>query len=439
MSKFSKRSAPLGAVLAAAVLLPLAACGSSTSSGGAGASSSAAGGSTTLKITMANHPWTEAIKKNLPAFEQQTGLHVELSTYGEDQLSDQYKVKLNAGASDVDVMMYRPLQEGRLFAHNGWMADLTSKVKGAGGWNWNDFQSAARSAVTQDSKVTGVPIVTEQEILYYRKDLLAAAGLPVPSTLDELKSDAAKLAKNGTYGFVARGQRSAAVTQISSFLYSFGGDWAKDGKSSVDSPEAVQAFKFYGGLLKDYGPPGVTNMSWPQAIGIFGQGKAALYTDADSLYTNLTDPAKSRVQDKVGFAVFPAGPAGAKPYSIPSWALGVNAHSHNQANAWKFIQWATGQPEVLALQQAGVPGARTSVWDDPKGLSGFPAELAKVIQESSKIGVDHDRPMVVQVGKARDIVGAPIVTAIGGGNVDQAASQASSQFAAFLKDDAQLS
>ena len=47
-----------------------------------------------------------------------------------------------------------------------------------------------------------------------------------PKTLDELKAAAKKIkAQNpGVAGFVARTGKSAAVTQFSSFLYSFGGE-----------------------------------------------------------------------------------------------------------------------------------------------------------------------------------------------------------------------
>lgn len=68
-------------------------------------------GSKTVRVTLVNHVWTENIKKALPEFEKQTGLTVEVTQLGEDQLSDQYNVKLNAGSTDLDVMMYRPLQE----------------------------------------------------------------------------------------------------------------------------------------------------------------------------------------------------------------------------------------------------------------------------------------------------------------------------------------
>jgi len=394
------------------------------------------GGSTTVKVTMANHVWTENVKKAIPEFEKASGLKIEITQLAEDQLSDQYNVKLNAGTSEIDVMMYRPLQEGRLFAQNKYFADLTSKAKADATWNLADFQAAPIAATTYQGKVVGVPIITEREVLYYRKDLLQKAGLSVPKTLDELEAaaKAIKAANPDVAGFVARTSKSPAVTQFSSFLYSMGGDWVDaSGKAAVNSDAAKKAYAFYGGLIKNYGPANVsTDMSWPEAMAIFTQGKAAFYTEADSLYKNATDPAKSKVADTVGFAVFPAGPAGSKPYNIPSWALGINDASKNQANAWKFIQWATSKEQTLAQQKGGIPGARTSVWADADGTSSYPKDLAEAIAASTKGGVDHDRPIVAQVVKAREAVGQPIVDSIKGSDVTASVETAVKAFQAVL-------
>lgn len=396
-------------------------------------------GSKTLRVTLANHVWTEIIKKQIPEFEKASGLTVELTQLGEDQLSDQYNVKLNAGTNEIDVMMYRPLQEGKLFAKNGYLTDLTDRVKGNAEWEWSDFQSGPVNSTTYKDKVVGVPTITEQEVLYYRADLLEKAGLEVPKTLDELESAAKTIseANPGVAGFVARTAKSAAVTQFSSFLYSFGGDFIDDqGNSIVDSPEAKKAYEFYGGLIRNYGPENVsTDMSWPEAAAIFAQGKAAFYTDASSLYKNLTEAENSTVSDTVGFAQFPAGPAGSKPYNVPSWALGINAASNNQDNGWKFIEWATSKDMVLEIQQSGVPGPRDSVWADPAGTSTFPKDLAAAIATSSENGVGHDRPLVINVAKAREIVGDPIVVAITGGDAAAAADAANTAFQSFLEDE----
>ena len=397
------------------------------------------GGPKTLRVTLANHVWTDTIKSKLPEFEKETGITVQLSQYGEDQLSDQYNVKLNAGTDEIDVMMYRPLQEGKLFAKNGYLADLSSDVKSNAQWDWSDFQPGPVGSTSYDGNVVGVPIITEQEVLYYRKDLLAKAGLEVPKTMDELQA-AAKAIKEqnpGVAGFVARTGKSAAVTQFSSFLYSFGGDFIdKSGKSGIASPEAKEAYAFYGGLIRNYGPENVsTDMSWPEAMAIFTQGQAGFYTEADSLYKNATDPETSKVSDTVGFAPMPAGPGGSVAYNVPSWALGINAQSNNSVEAWKFIEWATSQDLTLTVQQDGVPSARQSVWENPAGTSTYPADLAAAIATSTKNGVGHDRPLVIKVPEAREIVGDPIVIAITGGNSDAAADSASDAFQAILDDE----
>lgn len=393
-------------------------------------------GSKTLNVTLANHVWTDAIKEKIPDFEKESGLKVVVNQLSEDQLVDNYKVKLNAGSSDVDVMMYRPLQVGKLFGESGYFADITDRVEGADDWNWSDFQSGPVGLTTYEDTIVGVPMITENEVLYYRKDLLEKAGLEVPTTMKDLEAAAKKIKEDnpGVAGFVARTQASAAVTQFSGFLYSFGGTWEdKSGNSAIDSDEAKEAYAFYGKLLHDYGPEQVsTDMSWPESAAIFAQGNAGFWVDASSLYENVYSPDKSKVGDQVGFAPFPEGPAGSKPYNVAAWALGINSASENQDNAWEFIKWATSPEVTLDIQKAGVPSARTSVWEDPEGTSSFPEDLAKAIAENGKNGVGNDRPLVVGVAEAREIVGAPIVTAITGKDSDAAADDANKKFQELL-------
>jgi multiple sugar transport system substrate-binding protein len=361
----------------------------------------------TISLVTANHPWAEAIKPLLPDFEKETGIKVNVESFFEDQLTQKLTVQFTSGSATPDVFMYRPLQEGKLFYKNGWLQPLDEYAQKAKDYDFNDFSKSSIGSTTVDAKLAGIPIITEQEILYYRKDLLQKAGIAVPKTLDELTAAVKKLhdPKNEMYGFVARGQRSPLVTQVSSFLYSEGADFTTGDKASINTPEALKAFTTYGTLLKDYSPPGVLNMSWPQAFGIFAQGKVAFLTDANSLYQNATDPTKSKISDQVGFAVFPGGKAGSKPYSITSWGLAMNTKSANKEATWAFIQWASSKDIVLKTQQKGNPGARASVWDKPEGTTGFPAELVPIIKESAKTGVDHDRPTVISVGEARDAVG----------------------------------
>jgi multiple sugar transport system substrate-binding protein len=374
---------------------------------------------TELRLIMANHPWNNAMQRIFPEFEAASGMILRVESYFEDQLSQRLQIGLTSGMSQADVFMFRPLQEGRLFVQNGWVSDLASYAGGAGDdWNWEDFQPGARGTVSDGEFVFGIPIVTEREIIYYRTDLFEEAGLEAPTTMEELMAAAATFhdPDNNMYGIVMRGQRAGAVTQFSSFLYSFGGDWInEDGTSALDSEEAMMAYDTYGTLLREYGAPGMLNVHWPQAVAIFQQGQAAMYIDADSLYSNFTDPSVSTVADVVGYAQFPAGPAGSRPYNVTSWALGMNAATPNADAAWEFIKWASSPELVLRLQaESGIPGPRTSVWESPEGTAGFPAQYVEVALASSEVGVGYDRPLVIRVGEARDIVGEGIVASIEG-------------------------
>ena len=52
-------------------------------------------------------------------------------------------------------------------------------------------------------------------------------------------------------------------------------------------------------------------------------------------------------------------------------------------------------------------------------------------------GVGYDRPLVIEVPKAREIVGDPIVVSIAGGDVDAAIDAADKAFTEFLAQDAE--
>ncbi|MCK2244470.1 MULTISPECIES: ABC transporter substrate-binding protein [unclassified Crossiella] len=382
-----------------------------------------------LRVLAANHVWTRAVRERIGEFEELVRRRVTITMLTGDQLASAYNVKLNASATDIDVLMVRALQEQALFTRNGWLADLTDLVTGDAGYRWSDVQQAPRTASIVDGRVRSVPVVTERPVLYYRKDLTGA-----PGTLAELLDRALRLHDpgRGMFGAVGRGQRTGAVTQWSSFLYSHGGDFVVDGRSAIASPAAINAYQYYGELLGRAGPPGVANMSLEQAMPVFAQGKAAFYVDADAIYTSIVDPKTSLVRDRVGFAPFPAGPAGARPYNVPSWSLGINRFSLLQEDSWRFLRWASSPAMVAALQAKGIPGARESVWADAGTLTGFPAELAAAMQVNARNGIGSDRPRVLQVGRARDIVGAPLVAGVLGQPVEPAARAADVELAAFL-------
>lgn len=374
----------------------------------------------TIRFVAANHPFTDVIKPLIPEFEKKTGIRVDVENYEENQLTQKLTVEFTSGASTVDVFMTRPLQEGRLFYKNKWYHNLNQYLP-ATGWDWEDYPKSTVEAVTLNNDIYAIPIVTEWKTLFYRKDLFAAAGLKVPTTLEELEEAARRLHNPAAdmYGIVSRGQRGAAVTQFSSYLYSFGGDFIKNGKCVIDSPEAIEAFRYYGRLLHNYGPPGVTNMSWPQAQALFASGKVAMWTDASVLIAGLIDKEKSVVADQVGVAIFPAGPAGAKPFQVVPWSLAIAAQSKQKEAALEFLKWATSKEMARTAQLQGLTMARNSVWNDPEVAKRIYPGLAESAHLTGPIAVPYDRPLMTAVTEARDAIGEVIVASIEtGGKAD---------------------
>lgn len=379
----------------------------------------------TIRFVATNHPYPEAIKALIPEFEKQTGIKVNMESYFEDQLTQKLTVEMTSGSSTIDVFMTRPLQEGRLFSKNKWYEPLNPYLSDANKtpatWDWADFQKSAVEATTLNGTVYAVPIVSEWQMLFYRKDLFEQAGLKPPATLEELEAAAKKLhnPEKDIYGIVSRGQRGAAVTQFSSYLFEFGGDFLKDGKSVIDTPEAVKAIQFYGKILKEYGPPGVTNMSWPQAQALMASGKVAMWTDASTLLPGLLDPQKSKIADKVGLAPFPAGPAGFKPFNVVPWAVSVSAQSKNKDAAWEFVKWLSSKETMKKAQLAGNTTARNSIWGDPEIIAKLQPGLADIAKKTAATATPYDRPLMTAVVEARDAIGDVLVKSIeSGGTAD---------------------
>ncbi|MCX7039488.1 MAG: sugar ABC transporter substrate-binding protein [Spirochaetes bacterium] len=387
-----------------------------------------------IRGIFAVHPWLDGVKKLLPEFTEATGIKVQIEELGTDAMSNKIAVEFNAKSPSLDLVLVRPLNETKLFGLNGWAADLHPYLDKDAAFDLKDFVDATIQSLTFEGRLLGVPVNTEHQILYYRKDVFEKAGIAVPKTLDEMMTAAAKIhdPANGFYAMVNRGKKNIAVTQFSSYLHSFGGEFNEGDKALIDTPQAIAAYKFYTDLLRNYGPPGITNFSWPEAAALMAQGKAGMFTDADAIYLNVVAPDKSIVGDKIGYAVFPAGPAGSKPFNVCSGAVGVGNFSKQKEAAVEFVKWVTSKDVVMRLQAAGNSGARKSVWANPESTKSWPKELVEVVNKSNELGIGWDRPRVINVTQARDIVSEPLLVGFEGGDVAAAAKKAQVAFQALI-------
>jgi multiple sugar transport system substrate-binding protein len=359
-----------------------------------------------VRVLLANHPYGDLLKAAIPEFEQQTSIKVNLEQYQESQLSTKLTTEFATGSSTVDVFMTRPLQEGKMFYKNGWYEPLTA-------YDFADFPKNSLSVTTFGAKTYIVPIVTEWQVLYYRVDLLKKAGLKPPATFADLEAAAKKLNSADIAGFASRGKGAAAVTQMSSYVYNYGGLYLDKGKAVFDSKPAVDAMRFYGKMLGAYGPQGVTAMSWENIMPLFQAGKVVMWTDASVFYGQIIDPTKSQVpQENVGIANFPAGPKGNSPFIVVSWGMSVSKKSKVKDLAQQFIAWATSADMQKRALKANITVARNSPWVDKDALAVVNPSLVETRAFAAKNGFPLDRPYMSAVGEARDRIGECIIESI---------------------------
>ncbi len=259
---------------------------------------------------------------------------------------------------------------------------------------------------------------------------LTAAGAKVPTTMDELEQVAKAIDDpNGTRAFVARGKGRAAVTQFSTYLYNFGGQWTKEGSydAGFNTPEGLAAFDYYTRMLRLYGPRGTTNMSWEEALPLFASGQVAMYTDASTFLPTILKDGSADVVNNLGFAPMPAGPGGSFQ-SFFGWGLAMSAFTEKPGPSWLFLQWATS-PEIVERITVNdkVVGGRSSVdFGDA-----FPADWAAAFK-SSIPNARPQLPAVIPVSEVRDVIGVAVIAGIEGGDLQAALATAESQFNATV-------
>jgi multiple sugar transport system substrate-binding protein len=308
----------------------------------------------TIHLLMSNHPWQEAIEPLLPEFESLTGIKVRANSLPEQQYLTKVVTDLSADAFNQDVFMTQ-FYEAPRFEQEKWTADLAPLMQNAAltdtAWyDWNDFFPAART-ISEAGRLyrDRVAITAEAQVLIYRKDVLQGAGLPVPTTLDQVISAAKTISGKGTVAGVTMRGGPTNWWPLYGFVRSCGGDYLNAAaKPVINSPGSKQGLTAFAALA---------------ASALSGQ--AAMFLDSSVIYSRLQDPKLSTVIGKIGVAPFPAGPAGRHGNSH-YWSLSIAAKSRNKEAAWLFVEWATSKGVQFELAKRSIFPPRNSVAQMPE-------------------------------------------------------------------------
>ena len=401
MSSRPFRLRTLGAVGSVAALVALAACSSSGSSGSASSSTSNSG---TVTVAVVSNPLItgQMIPLTQSVFEKQNpGITVKFATYTEGDLRAAIEKDVSTHSNSFNVIMIGPY-EAPLFAKNGWLTDLTSTyINSDPSYDASDLLPSIAKALSYKNDLYAVPFYGESSMLYYRKDLLKAAGLTMPAhpTWAQVASFAAKLNQPGKVaGICLRGLAGWGdnMASLDTVVNTFGGEWFNTSwQPQLTSPAFEAATNFYVNLVRKDGEAGASNDSFNQLLTLYGQGKCAMWYDATVAATSI-DTTYPSVFAQTGYAFAPVDKTTSSGW-LWSWALGVPQGTANQGAAWKFVSWATSQQyDALVASKYGwaavPPGTRTSLYNNPNYLSA--AKAFAPITIASINGTDPDHPTV---------------------------------------------
>ena len=374
-----RRIAALAAGTAAVLALGTA-CSSSSSPSAPAATGSASGTITWFANQFG--PTTVDVRNTLiTAFEKAyPNIKVKLEQAPSD--TDTYRstlvTQISGGSSSFDVYngdVVWPAQFGK----QSLALPLNSYFDSA---YWNTFSKGLVSSLTYQNQTYAVPLFTDNAFLFYRKDLLAQAHLPVPTTWEQLQSEAATLQKDNLvkYGFAAQFDSYEGLTcDWTEFAADAGAaSVSADGtKSTIDSAAAQKALTYMRGLVSSgVAPKAITTFQEQQSETLFTAGQVAFLRNWTYAYADSNTPGTSKVVGKVGVTNLPTFAGQPAPgYSVTGgWNLYVNPHSKNLTADVAFLKWMTGtQAQTIIAEQGGEIPVVASVLQDPQVQAANPA------------------------------------------------------------------
>ncbi len=396
-----------------------------------------------IEVNYQLSPRGDLVRNHIKEFEELTGIKAGFEQIPEQQQRPKVAMEMATGHPGFDVVNVGMHVQKRLVEKANWMEDLrpflADKSLTNPDFDMADFSAPSMKVATgSDGKINVIPNNQDLFIVFYNKELLAEKGFKAPpKTYDEMYTMAKAMTDPAKQiaGFVGRGLKNANVVLFDNILLGFDQETVTpDGKKLLtDTPAAIQAGEFYQKLMRDCGPTGNIGFNWNECQTTFMQGRAAMWLDGIGFSAPLLDKTKSRIVEKVGFAVVPAGP---KSHNCATFieGIGIPAGARNKKAAWLFVQWITGKTMMNEQLRAGAgTPPRLSCYgreDIVKG-SNFPKEWFDTTGASLKIA-RPGLPVIVPVTEFRDTIGTGLTNIVGGADVATELKKATAAFQPVL-------
>jgi multiple sugar transport system substrate-binding protein len=383
-------AAPTQAAATTAAGSATTAATSATTAAGSAATTAASGSATTAavsgvkatgKVVMATgRDPSGTVKKIIDDFNKlNNGITIEYQELEQDSSANKQKYSTVFAAKDSSIdVIAADIPWVPEFGSAGFLLDLnkylTPDLRA-------QFYEGTIEGATWKGKLYGLPWYINVGLLYYRKDILDAAGLKPPETFEELEKQAAQLQKvdQGLYGFIHHGfQNEGLAGTWLEVLWGYGGEYwdPATAEAKVNSPEGIKALQWWydNVYTRKITPEKVSGWKAADIRNVFNEGNAVFMRDWFDGYQPSQDATKSKVAGKVGVRpmVAAAGKKGAG--CLGNWYMGVSAFSKNPDAAYEVVKYMTSsEAAVVRAIGTGLPPGNKNAYQNKELLEKYPS------------------------------------------------------------------
>ncbi len=373
-------------------------------------------------FTGPDRPTIEAITSDFSKANPDSPVTMDILPW--DSLMQKLLTSLASGSGpDVIAVNFAYLPQ---FAKSGYVLDLTDELTAKNDLDPANWSAGLKEVLQVDGRYYGAPINYATLMMYYNKDLFAAAGISTPpKTWDDwFKAIKATTRAEGEpqYGLVIPDNQTIPNWPI--LLWGNGADIVKDNKPTLAEPQAIEALKTWSDLVvKDkISPIGLTGA---EADKLFETGKAAMEITGPWMTAGYTAA-------KLNFDVAPVPEGAGGPVTLAdSVVLMVNKATKDKAAALKFVAyWNSREAQLRLANETGFPPSRTDLAGAAELTNPWSVKFSAVVP-SSRFNL-AGQPNFSQIN---DEVFTPLVQTItlGRASAEDAAAAANEQLGELLK------
>ena len=322
----------------------------------AGGSQESAASDGTTKLTFAVWDYTQNVylAKAIEAFQ---AANPDITIEVQDTPAADYITKLNTqlnGGSNVDLFLIKEADKTKTFYDRGQLANLTPYVEAASidmsAYNGTDAN------FTFDGNLYGMPLRTDQYVLFYNKDIFDAAGVAYPDN-DMTWTEFEEIAAQITSGEGATKKYGAYFHSWNACVQNWG---VQDGKHSIMSGDYEFFKPYYEMVLRMQDAGTCMSFAQIQASGlsytdVFSQGLVGMLPMGSWLINTMVQRNLSGESDvNWGVAVIPHAEDVPNGYTVGATTpICINNASKNKDAAWKFVQFISGPEGAQIMAENG--------------------------------------------------------------------------------------